>query len=591
MLYDLRYQHTHINSQTAVHIYPEQRYREVSVRELEVQLDLIETVDRGCRFHHLVANSRAMSRYVGNIYGREADTIVHPGINLPDTVSDPSPGKRALYVGRLWNHKRVDLLVRAMAHVEEGFLDIVGQGPEREPLESLADQLGVADRVVFHGALSNEELAACYEQATCGAYMSVREPFGIMPLEAAAAGRPVIASPDGGYSEILDRDAAFFVPPKPAAIARAMRRLFEDPKLANRMGARAREQVSGTTWDETAEALFELLERSASRSVRGSDSCTPPKVGAHYYPWYDAGRPMRHWNENTEFASVVDFPIRGAYTSAADKTINRHLDMAENAGIDFFTINWEVHDTGVNPRDLEATEGLFAAAEERGSSLSLTLMLSIHTSMPEPIVQTLERTRDLSQRSPWLKLRGRPVLWFFVSTDFFGSYYAHKSEIESRCEEYAILATGSISAPEYLPTDVREFVGGWCLFVPFRVGPAAEWDERWEEVYRHHTMDVSDPIRVFSVAPGYDDMHLDSAQRARTMPRLVGRKDGEVYKQMLACARRLDPAPEIIMINSFNEFHENTHIEPTRAHGERYLELTRVFTQELASTKRREESA
>ncbi|MEE8575563.1 MAG: glycosyltransferase family 4 protein, partial [Thermodesulfobacteriota bacterium] len=245
MLYDLRYQHQHLhrNSQTTVHVYPEQRYRKVSARDMEVQLGLIEAVDRGSSFSHLVANSRAMSRYVGNVYGREADTIVHPGINLPNTVTDPSPGKRAIYVGRLWYHKRVDLLVRAIAHIEEGFLDIVGKGPERESLETLAEELGVAHRVVFHGSLSNDELAACYEQATCGAYMSVREPFGIMPIEAAAAGRPVIASPDGGYTELLSSDAAFFVPPNPAAIARAMHQLFEDPKLAKRMGALAREQV------------------------------------------------------------------------------------------------------------------------------------------------------------------------------------------------------------------------------------------------------------------------------------------------------------------------------------------------------------
>ncbi len=591
MLYDLRYQHTDINRQGQIHIYPEQKYREVAVKELEVQLELIESMDRGARFDHLIANSRAISRYVSNIYNREADTIAYPGVNLPATVSEPPTGSRALYVGRLWSHKRVDLLVRAVARLDVGFLDIVGQGPEREPLQDLAKELGVADRVVFHGVLSNAELAARYESATCGAYMSVREPFGMMPLEAAAAGRPIIASPDGGYSEILDRDAAFFVPPRPAAIARVMRRVFENPSLARRMGARARELVSDMTWEKTAGVIFDVLERAASRNARRFHRHAAPVVGAHYYPWYDAGRPMRHWGENTEFATVSDLPVRGAYTSAAEETINRHLDMAEDAGIDFFSINWEVQDNGVHPRDLEATEGLFAAAEARGSRVALTLMLTIHTSLSAPIVQTLERARALSQRGPWLRLRARPVLWFFVSADFFGSYYALKAEFETRCKAFVVVATGSISAPEYLPADVREFVNGWCLFVPFRVGPAAEWDRRWQEAYRHHTMDVSDPIRVFTVCPGYDDMHLNSAHRARIMPRLVGREDGAVYRQMLACARRLDPGPEIVMITSFNEFHENTQVEPTRAHGDKYLELTREFTRGLAGATHVKDSA
>ena len=52
-------------------------------------------------------------------------------------------------------------------------------------------------------------------------------------------------------------------------------------------------------------------------------------------------------------------------------------------------------------------------------------MLTIDTSKMDPIVQALERARELSQRAPWLKLRGRPVLWFFISADFIGRYYLH----------------------------------------------------------------------------------------------------------------------------------------------------------------------
>jgi len=590
MLYDLRYQDADANNMVSFHIYPEQEYRKTSVREMEIQLELIETLDRGSRFDRLVVNSRATSRYVKNVYGREADVVAYPGVNPPSEVSDPSPGQRAVYVGRLWRHKRVDLLVKAMALLDEGYLDIVGQGPERDELERLAERLGVADRVVFHGGLSARDLAACYREATCGAYLPVREPFGMMPLEVAAVGRPVIVTPEGGYGEILDSDAALFVPPNPAPIARAMRRLFNNPDLAKKMGQRAREQVSGITWDKTAEDIFQLLEQSARRSVRSSGQPATPKVGAHYYPWYDAGRPMRHWSENTEFASVVDLPIKGAYTSAEDKTIDRHLDMAEHAGIDFFTINWQVNQAGVHPRDLEATERLFAAAEKR-SAPALTLMMTIHTSMLDPIKQTLELAKNFSRRPVWLRMRDRPVLWFFISTDFFGSYYAHKSDIELLCEGFDVVATGAVTAPRHLPTDVREFFSGWCLFVPFRVGPPETWDKLWQAAYRHQTMDVGRPYRIFTVAPGYDDRHLSSGRRERTHPRFVDREEGAVYRQMLDCASRLDPGPEIIMITSFNEFHENTQIEPTLGHGDTYLEQTREFTLERDNREKAEDAS
>jgi hypothetical protein len=359
-----------------------------------------------------------------------------------------------------------------------------------------------------------------------------------------------------------------------------MRRLFQNPDLARKMGQRAREQAGAVTWDRTAEDIFRLLEQSADRSARDFGQRAAPKVGAYYYPWYNAGRPMRHWNENTEFASVADVPIRGAYTSAADTTIERHLDMAEHAGIDFFTINWGVNHNGVHKSDLEATERLFAAAEKR-SAPALTLMMTVHTSMLDPITDALDLAIQYSKSPVWLRMKHRPVLWFFISTDFFGSYYAHKPEIEKRCEGFDVLATGAVTAPHHLPRDVRRFFGGWNLFVPFRVGPPETWDGLWRATYRHQTMGRNHPYRIFTVAPGYDDHHLSGGRRERNQPRLVKREEGGVYRHMLNFARDLNPGPEIIMITSFNEYHENTHIEPSFRHGDMYLEITREFTREL----------
>lgn len=589
MLYDLRYQYAVNDGTASVHIYPEQRYRHASIRRLEVQLELIESFDRHAEFDQLVVNSKATSEYVQNVYGRHTDLVAYPGINLQEQVSEPAKGKRAIYVGRLWKHKRINLLIQAIALLEEGALDIVGQGPEREVLEKLAEDLGVSERVAFHGGLSNQQVAALYQQATCGAYVPVREPFGMMPLEAAAAGRPVVVVPEGGYSEILDANSALFVYPKPPAIARAMRRLFENPELARRMGRQARAQVSSITWDKTADNIMQLIQRAADRRKKVSQVHDRPVVGAHYYPWYDAGRPMRHWNENTTFAAVVDLPLKGAYTSTDEQTINRHLDLAEHAGLDFFTINWEVGHAGVNARDLEATERLFAAAARHPSGLALTLILSIHTSLLEPVEQALELARHYAKEATWLKLRKRPVLWFFISSDFFGNYFAHKAELEQMCDGFAVLATGAVTVPHYLPIDVLEFIEGWCLFAPFRVGDSENWEEKWRSTYRHHTTEGGDPYRIFTVSPGYDDRHLSSGEHERTGLRLVEREGGAIYERMLSCARGLDPAPEIIMITSFNEYHETTQIEPSFMTGDLYLEQTRSFTRALSKAKKKED--
>ncbi len=581
MLYDLRYQYAANEGMAAVHIYPEQKYRHPSIRRLEVQLELIESVDRRARFDYLVVNSRAMSAYARNVYQRTPDLVAYPGINPRQSKSPPSRGKRAVFVGRLWKHKRIHLLIQAIALTGDGFLDIVGQGPERGALEDLAASLNVSDRVVFHGELSREEVTALYEDATCGAYVPVREPFGMMPLEAAAAGRPVIVTPEGGYSELLNSDAAIFVPPSPRPIARAMTRLFEDPALAAHKGDAARSQVSRVTWDKTANDLYRLFGEVKTCSRRTAGPGKRPLVGAYYYPWYDAGRPMRHWNENMTTAAVVDLPLRGAYTSYRPATVERHLELADRAGLDFFTVNWEVGHSGVNPRDLKATECLFSAVEQAGATLKLSILLSIQTSMLEPIRQAFALIGEYSSRSAWLELRNRPALWFLISTDFFGAYYAHKDELETLHDRFAILSTGAITAPHYFPLDIREFIDGWSLLSPFRVGKPDNWEERWLSTYRYHTTDISDPVRMFTISPGYDDRHLTSEERLRTEPRQVDREGGNVYRRMIDCAKQLLPAPEVIMISSFNEFHETTQIEPSYLFGDFYLEATRDFTRGL----------
>ena len=66
--------------------------------------------------------------------------------------------------------------------------------------------------------------------------------------------------------------------------------------------------------------------------------------------------------------------------------------------------------------------------------------------------------------------------------------------------------------------------------------------------------------------------------------RAVARKEGQTYQRMLAIVPNLDPAPELIVINSFNEYHENTHIEPSFNHGNHYLEQTGVFTAAMRRT-------
>jgi len=293
---------------------------------------------------------------------------------------------------------------------------------------------------------------------------------------------------------------------------------------------------------------------------------------------------LRHWNENTDHAAVTDLPLKGAYTSREQKTVERHLDMVENAGLDFLTIDWEVGHTGLNAKDLEATRLLFTEVERRSSPLKLSILLSIRTSLLEPVLEAMQHVVDFAGSPAWQQVRGRPALWFFISADLLGCYFAHKDKLEQLCDAFSVLTTGAVTAPHHLPVDVHEFVDGWSLFVPFKVGNAENWEERWLAAYRHHTNDARDPVRIFTVSPGYDDSHLTASARINSEMRAVAREEGQTYQRMLAMAPHLDPAPELIVINSFNEYHENTHIEPSFNHGNHYLEQTGAFTAAMKRT-------
>jgi glycosyltransferase involved in cell wall biosynthesis len=150
-----------------------------------------------------------------------------------------------LGVGRLVYYKGFDYLVQAMAAVD-GRLVILGEGPLRGALEARAAEVGVADRVAFPGAVP--ELAPWYHAALVFALPSIArsEAFGIVQLEAMAAGTPVVNTRlDSGVPFVSrDGESGITVPPQnPQALAGALNRLLNDAALRRQCGEAARQRV------------------------------------------------------------------------------------------------------------------------------------------------------------------------------------------------------------------------------------------------------------------------------------------------------------------------------------------------------------
>lgn len=153
-----------------------------------------------------------------------------------------------LSVGRLRYYKGLDDLIRALVSAPGVIAVIVGEGPMGDAWRALAGEMGVADRVVFAGEVSDDELPAHY----CAADLFVSsanaraEAFGIAILEAMACGLPAISTEVGtATSWINQHEITGLVAPArdPAALAQAIVALRDNPERRRQMGRRARERI------------------------------------------------------------------------------------------------------------------------------------------------------------------------------------------------------------------------------------------------------------------------------------------------------------------------------------------------------------
>lgn len=156
----------------------------------------------------VVANSSFTARQVERVYGLGCATVAYP----PVDTSFFTPGDRVreeaiLTVAALSKFKRLDVLVRVFARVVKTqpqlVYHVVGTGDEADSLHALAASLGIADKIVFHGAVNQQQLRDLYRRSLLFLHGGIDEPFGMAPLEAIACGTPVIAHNSGGPAEYI----------------------------------------------------------------------------------------------------------------------------------------------------------------------------------------------------------------------------------------------------------------------------------------------------------------------------------------------------------------------------------------------------
>ncbi|XP_071725929.1 uncharacterized protein [Rutidosis leptorrhynchoides] len=181
--------------------------------------------------------------------------VLYPAVNV-DQFSEPNAYKlNFLSINRFERKKNMDLVISAFAMLgsPDATLTIAGGFDKRlkenvdylEQLKFLADIKGVSNQVKFITSCSTSERNALLSDCLCVMYTPKDEHFGIVPLEAMAAYKPVIACNSGGPVEtVKDGETGFLCDPTPQSFSSAMAKFLKDPSLAERMGANARTHVA-----------------------------------------------------------------------------------------------------------------------------------------------------------------------------------------------------------------------------------------------------------------------------------------------------------------------------------------------------------
>ena len=168
-----------------------------------------------------------------------------------------APGERAveprlLYLGRLKQYKRIELLLDVLEGVPGTHLDIAGDGDHRPAIEAEIARRGLEPRVVLHGHVSEEHKAELLARSWINLTASSAEGWCLTVMEAALCGTPSVALRVGGLAEsIVDGETGLLADDGPELTAQ-VRRVVEDRELRERLGEAARARAQTFTWERTA---------------------------------------------------------------------------------------------------------------------------------------------------------------------------------------------------------------------------------------------------------------------------------------------------------------------------------------------------
>lgn len=294
------------------------------------------------------------------------------------------------------------------------------------------------------------------------------------------------------------------------------------------------------------------LEQSVAPAALMESSPAPPlqqrtPLFAYYYIWFD----LQSWDR-----AKIDYPQLGRYSSDDEGVMRQHIAWAKDAGIDGFIVGWKSSGK-LNAR----LEKLLRIADEEAFKL-IVIYQALDFSR-DPL--TINRIgADLDEfivhygQHPCLQVFSKPVVIWSGTWKF--SARQVESVVAPRREKLLILATAK-NVKDYLR--IAHLVDGNAYYwssvnVDTNASHATKLNEMANAIHARNGLWIA------PAAPGFDARLVGGTQ-------VIERKDGETLRRQLSAAAAA--SPDVIGLISWNEFSENSHVEPSIVHGRRYLDV------------------
>ncbi len=251
------------------HFFGKSIYREaglISGTYVYLSEKLVDYIYKKTRF--VVVSKSTLDEFEERGFDTRNFEIVTNAVNqeqFPMNVTQKNSIPTATYFGRLKKYKSVDHLFRAFAIVNrelpESKLEIIGRGDFKDYLLGLASELGISDKVIFHGFISEEQKSELLSRTYCVVNTSMKEGWGITNIEANACGTPAISANVPGLRDSVSEGVSglLYEYGNIDDLANKLRMIFTDESLRDKLSLGAVSWAKTFSWDLSARKMYGII--------------------------------------------------------------------------------------------------------------------------------------------------------------------------------------------------------------------------------------------------------------------------------------------------------------------------------------------